>query len=216
MADGNRIRVFLVDDHEMVRSGLAVFLDGFDDLVLVGEAANGQQAVDLCAGLQPDVVLMDLMLPDISGIEATRLIRQANPAVRVIALTSFHDDTLVQTALQAGANGFLFKNASVDELADAIRVVHSGKPVLSAEATQALIGLATSPPGPSTQRFDLTERERQVLALVVKGLTNRQIAARLSLSPSTVKAYVSNILSKLGVASRTEAVVLALEHNLVK
>lgn len=206
------IRVIIVDDHDMVRSGLEVFLETCDDLALVGEASSGNDAVRLCTELQPDVVLMDLLMPDMDGVSATRAIRQTNPNIQIIALTSFKDRELVQEALQAGAIGYLLKNISIDELADAIRAAHSGKSILAPEATQALIEAATQPPTPG---YDLTQREREVLALMVSGLNNREIAEELTISRSTVKNHVSNILSKIGVTSRTEVVAIAVQHNLV-
>lgn len=206
------IRVLLVDDHAMVRRGLAVMLQAFDDLALAGEAATGEEAVRLCAELRPEVVLMDMQLPDMTGVEATRAIRGANAAIQVIALTSFKDEAWVQAVLQAGAIGYLLKNASIDELAAAIRAAQVGQPTLAPEATQALIHAATRPLPPG---HDLTEREREVLALLVKGLDNIAIADRLGVSRSTIKTHVSNLLSKLGAASRTEAVALALKHGLI-
>jgi NarL family two-component system response regulator LiaR len=207
-----RIRVLVVDDHTMVRRGLATFLKAFDDLELAGEAASGQAAVQLCAQLQPDVVLMDMVMPDMDGAAATRLIRKHSPSVQVLTLTSFKEEILVQSALQAGAIGYLLKDVSADELAQAIRAAHAGRSTLSPEAAQALVHAVSQPPAPG---IDLTERERAVLALMVEGLNNTQIAARLTVSPSTVKSHVSNILSKLGVSSRTEAVTLALRNRLV-
>jgi two-component system, NarL family, response regulator LiaR len=207
-----RIRVMLVDDHTMVRRGLATFLKVFDDLELAGEADSGQAAVQLCAQLQPDVVLMDMVMPDMDGAATTRLIRKQSPSIQVLALTSFKEGSLVQSALQAGAIGYLLKDVTADDLAQAIRAAHAGRATLSPEAAQALVHAASQPPAPGV---DLTERERVVLALMVEGLNNTQIAARLTVSPSTVKSHVSNILSKLGVASRTEAVTLALRNRLV-
>jgi two-component system, NarL family, response regulator LiaR len=212
MKSHSRIRVMLVDDHLMVRRGLATFLKVFDDLELAGEAANGLAAVQLCARLHPDVVLMDMVMPDMDGATATRLIRQQDPAVQVLALTSFKEGKLVQDALQAGAIGYLLKDVSADELAQAIRAAHAGRATLSPEAAQALVHAASQPPEPG---HDLTERERAVLALLVEGLNNTQIAGRLVVSPSTIKSHVSNILSKLGVASRSEAVALAVRNKLV-
>jgi two-component system, NarL family, response regulator LiaR len=207
-----RIRVMLVDDHTMVRRGLAAFLKVFDDLQLAGEAENGTAAIQLCGELLPDVVLMDMVMPDMDGATATRAIRQQFPQVQVIALTSFKEGDLVKNALQAGAIGYLLKDLSADELAQAIRAAHAGRATLSPEAAQALIETTNQPPEPG---LALTEREREVLALMVEGLNNTQIAARLTVSPSTIKSHVSNILAKLGVASRTEAVTLALRHHIV-
>ncbi|MFN2218788.1 MAG: response regulator [Anaerolineae bacterium] len=212
MSPSAPIRVMLVDDHTMVRRGLATFLKVFDDLELVGEAANGEDAIQLCAQVLPDVVLMDMVMPDMDGVTATHAIRQQFPAVQVIALTSFKDKGLVQDALQAGAIGYLLKDVSADALAQAIRAAHAGRATLSSEAAQALVQAAAQPPTPG---HDLTERERDVLALLVEGLNNRQIADRLVVSPSTIKSHVSHILAKLGVASRTEAAALAVRHRLV-
>ena len=207
-----RIRVLVVDDHAMVRRGLATFLKVFEDLELAGEAASGQAAIELCVQLRPDVVLMDMVMPDMDGASATRLVRRQSELIQVIALTSFTEEILVQSALQAGAIGYLLKDVSADELAQAIRAAHAGRATLSPEAAQALVHAAGQPPKPG---LDLTERERAVLALMVEGLNNTQIAARLTVSPSTVKSHVSSILSKLGVASRTEAVTLALRNRLI-
>ncbi len=212
MTPSQPIRVMLVDDHAMVRRGLATFLKVFDDFELAGEAAGGEAAIQLCAQALPDVVLMDMVMPEMDGATATRAIRRQFPKVQVIALTSFKEEGLVQNALQSGAIGYLLKDVSADELAQAIRAAHAGRATLSPEATQALVHAATQPPAPG---HDLTERERAVLALLVEGLNNTQIAARLGVSPSTIKSHVSNILSKLGVASRTEAVALAVRHHLI-
>jgi NarL family two-component system response regulator LiaR len=196
----------------MVRKGLALFLKAFDDLELAGEAENGAAAIQLCGEILPDVVLMDMVMPDMDGVSATRAICQQFPQVQVIALTSFKEGDLVNNALEAGAIGYLLKDVSADELARAIRAAHSGRATLSPEAAQALVQTANQPPDPG---LDLTDREREVLALMVEGLNNTQIAGKLTVSPSTVKSHVSNILSKFGVASRTEAVTLALRHGLV-
>jgi len=206
------IRVLVVDDHPMVRRGLATFLKVFDDLELAGEAAGGKAAIQLCAELHPDVVLMDMAMPDMDGATATRQIRSQSESIQVIALTSFKEEILVQSALQAGAIGYLLKDVTADELAQAIRAAHAGRATLSPEAAQALVHAASQTPPPG---LDLTERERAVLALMVEGLNNTQIAAKLTVSPSTVKSHVSNILTKLGAASRTEAVTLALRTRLV-
>jgi NarL family two-component system response regulator LiaR len=206
------VRILLVDDHAMVRRGLAAFFKTFDDLELVGEAADGAEAVRRCAEVQPDVVLMDLMMPGMDGVTAIRTIRERFPAVQVIALTTFREEGLVHGALQAGAIGYLLKNVSADELASAIRAAHAGRSTLAPEAVQALVHAAAQPPAPG---HDLSAREREVLALMAEGLNNTAIAERLVVSPSTAKAHVSNILSKLGVSSRSEAVALALRHHLV-
>jgi NarL family two-component system response regulator LiaR len=196
----------------MVRRGLATFLKVFDDLELAGEADGGQTAVQLCAQLKPDVVLMDMVMPDMDGATATRLIRNQSESIQVIALTSFKEEILVRSALQAGAIGYLLKDVSADELAQAIRAGHAGRATLSPEAAQALVHAASQLPPPG---MDLTERERTVLALMVEGLNNTQIAGRLTVSPSTIKSHVSSILGKLGVSSRTEAVTLALRNRIV-
>jgi two-component system, NarL family, response regulator LiaR len=207
-----RIRVLLVDDHAMVRRGLAAFLKAYPDLELCGETDSGEEAVRLCAELDPDVVLMDLLLGELDGTAATRLIRQACPEIQVVALTSFREDALVQRALQAGAIGYLLKNVSADELATAIRSAHAGKSTLAPEAMAALLKAASEPPAPG---HDLTARERDVLALMVQGLNNTEIAERLIVSQSTIKTHVSSILAKLVVSNRTEAVVLAVQHQIV-
>jgi NarL family two-component system response regulator LiaR len=212
MTEENKIRVALVDDHDVVRRGLSVVLRAFDDLELVGEASNGEEAIRMCGETHPEVILMDLIMPEMDGVSATRAIRQKYPQIQVVALTSFKDEELVHAALQAGAIGYLLKNASIDELADTIRAARMGKPTLAPEATQVLID-ATIRPAPHS--YNLTERELEVLSLMAKGLNNPQIAERLMISRSTIKFHVSVILSKLGVSSRTEAVALALQHNLV-
>ena len=212
MNETHLIRVLLVDDHAVVRSGLGAFLLAFDDLELIGEAGGGEEAVRLCEQLEPDVVLMDLVMPGMDGAAATRAIRERCPQIQVIALTSFKEKELVQGALEAGAIGYLLKNVSAGELAGAIRAAHAGRPTLAPEAAQALIQATREPLPPG---YDLTPREREVLALMVEGLSNPEIAKRLVVSPSTVKFHVSNVLSKLGVTSRTEAVALAVQHHLV-
>jgi two-component system, NarL family, response regulator LiaR len=209
------IRVLITDDHAMVRRGLAAFLKAFRDLELVGEAASGQEAILLAKEIAPDVILMDLMLPDMSGIEAMAQIKQCCPDVRMVALTSSKEHRAVHDALRAGAIGYLLKDIGAEELADAIRAAYAGQPTLATEATQALIEVATRPQHATTVGHDLTEREKEVLKLMVHGLSNPEIAEKLSVSRSTVKTHVSNVLSKLGVTSRVEAVTLAIQQRLI-
>ncbi len=212
MNEESPIRVFLVDDHAVVRSGLSAFLLAYDDLDLVGEAGSGEEALHLCDHLHPDVVLMDLVMPGMNGVETTQAIRSRYPTIQVIALTSFPEEDLVQGALRAGAISYLLKDVSADELAAAIRAAHAGHAILAPEATKALIDAAHRPPTPGD---DLTAREREVLALLVEGLPNPTIAERLTISRATVKYHVSSILSKLGVKSRSEAVVMAVRQRII-
>jgi NarL family two-component system response regulator LiaR len=202
----------LVDDHNVVRSGLATFLRAYEDLELVGEAKNGLEALDLCRKRRPEVILMDLMMPEMDGIAATRAILQECPEIKIIAMTSFEDEELVQGVLAAGAISYLLKNITSDELAKAIRDAVSGRSTLSPEAARVLVQ-ATRPT--KQPLFDLTEREREVLNLVVQGNSNQQIAEALVISLATVKAHISSILSKLQVSSRAEAIAYAIRHKLV-
>jgi NarL family two-component system response regulator LiaR len=206
------IQVMLVDDHNVVRSGLATFLRAYEDLELVGEAKNGLEALHLCHQKKPDVILMDLMMPEMDGIAATRAILADYPEIKIIAMTSFEEEELVQGVLAAGAMSYLLKNVTSEELAKAIRDAVSGKSTLSPEAATALIH-ATRP----TQQppCDLTEREREVLNLVVQGHSNQQIADAMVITVATVKAHISNILSKMEVSSRTEAIAYAIKHKIV-
>lgn len=212
MNKSESIRVLIVDDHTIVREGIVTLLEAFPDLTLAGEAANGQEAVKLCAEQNPDVVLMDLMMPVMDGVTAIRKILKDHPDIRILALTSFVENEMVQTALEAGAFGYLLKNISARELTEAIRAAKAGRSSLAPEATQVLIKAATAPP---PLGYDLTPRELEILQLLVGGLTNAQIAQQLSISPATVKNHVSNILPKLNASGRTEAVSLALQHKLV-
>jgi two-component system, NarL family, response regulator LiaR len=212
MNTSQTIRVMLVDDHNVVRSGLATFLTAYEDLELVGEAKNGQEALDLCYRKKPDVILMDLMMPEMDGIAATRAILNEYPDVKVIAMTSFEDEELVQGVLAAGAISYLLKNITSDELAKAIRDAASGRSTLSPEAARVLIQATR----PSKQPlYDLTGREQEVLLLVVQGLSNQQIADAMVISLATVKAHMSSILSKLQVSSRSEAIAYAIKNKLV-
>jgi len=207
------IRVMIVDDHAVVRSGLCAFLNTYDDFNLVGEAENGMEALKLAGQLNPEVIVMDLLMPEMDGPTAIHLIRQQFPEIQIVALTSFRDDQLVQGALEAGAISYILKNVHADELAKAIRAAYHGRSTLSPEAAEALIHAATQP---QPVDYDLTERERDVLDLMVKGMSNSEVALQLVVSVSTVKFHVSNILSKSNVGSRTEAVALALQQHLLE
>lgn len=211
MVTQNRIRIVIVDDHAMLRKGLAVFLVSYDDLELVGEAANGKDAIALCAEKQPDVVLMDLMMPIMEGVTATRLIHHDFPDIKVIALTSFGEEKLIKDILRAGAISYLFKKVSADDLAKAIRAAQKNIPTFAPEVTDILVR-SVREPHPTFE--NLTPREREVLSLMVKGLGNKEIAELLVISLPTAKNHVSNILAKLDVESRIEAIVKVLEHNL--
>ena len=212
MDDTQTIHVMLVDDHNVVRSGLATFLRAYNDLELVAEAKNGKEAVRLCREKKPDVILMDLMMPEMDGIAATRAILADCPEIKIIAMTSFEDEQLVQGVLAAGAISYLIKNVTADELAKAIRDAASGRSTLSPEAARVLVQ-ATRPV--KHPLFDLTEREREVLNLVVQGNSNQQIADAMVITVATVKAHISNILSKLQVSSRAEAIAYAIKHKIV-
>ncbi|MBZ0285727.1 MAG: response regulator transcription factor [Anaerolineae bacterium] len=205
------IRVLIVDDHEMVRSGLAAFLYIHADMELVGEAGDGAEAIRVARECCPDVVLMDMVMPVMNGPTAIQAVREICPLAQVIALTSFKEQELIQQAMEAGAISFLYKNITADDLVKAIRAAHAGQPTLAQEALQAIIQAKSQPPKPG---HDLTDREREVLACMVKGLNNVEIAQQLVVSRSTVKAHVSNILAKLDVSSRTEAVALAVQHSI--
>lgn len=212
MAAEKQIRVMIVDDHKVVRSGLSAFLMAYDDLTLVAEADSGEKALSLCQESSPDVVLMDLVMPKMNGAEATEALLKQCRSLKVIALTSFKEQDLVESVLKAGAIGYLLKDVDAEELAEAIRQAYAGKPTLAPEAAQVLIQASRQPYKPG---IDLTEREKEVLQLLVEGLTNPEIANRLYVSKSTVKFHVSSILSKLQVSSRTEAVAKALQENLL-
>jgi two-component system, NarL family, response regulator LiaR len=206
------LRVMLVDDHNVVRSGLAAFLNAYEDLELVGEAMNGLEALNLCHRKKPDVILMDLMMPEMDGIAATRAILADYPEIKIIAMTSFEDEELVQGVLAAGAISYLLKNVTSDELVKAIREAASGRSTLSPEAARVLVQATRPTKQPS---YDLTEREMEVLNLVVQGQSNQQIAETLVVSLATVKAHISSILSKLQVSSRAEATAYAIKHKIV-
>ncbi|MCO5189687.1 MAG: response regulator transcription factor [Anaerolineae bacterium] len=208
----NAIRVLIVDDHMMVRDGLKLFLSNFDDIELAGEAANGTEAVAQCELVEPDVVLMDMIMPEMDGPTATNAIKATQPEIQIIALTSFDESNLVSRAIQAGAVGFLYKDVHADKLAQAIRDAHVGLPTIDSQAALSLV--QTSQSGPQLGS-DLTRREREVLRLLIEGMRNREIADALSISTATVRLHVGNILTKLDAANRTEAVSIALQHNLL-
>ena len=212
MTMSENIKVIIVDDHTVVRSGLGAVLDTSEGMELIGEAADGEEAVRICERLQPDVVLMDLQMPKMDGVEATRIIHERWPQIHIIALTSYKEKEYVEGVLKAGATSYLLKNVSANELVSAINKVVLDQPSLSPEAAQVLIQTVNEPLQPGT---DLTDREREILALMVEGKSNSEISKSIFITQATVKYHVSNILSKLGVTSRTEAVVIAIKNNLV-
>jgi len=205
-----KIRVLVADDHSVVRGGLRLFMLAFSDLELVGEAENGQQAIDYCRLYEPDVVLMDLMMPEVNGVEATREISMKYPNIHVVILTSFPEQQLVQDAVAAGALGYMLKTASAHELVEAIRSAARGQATLAPEAVTALAKKS----GTAAYHQSLTTREWEVYRLVVAGKGNSEIAKELMVSVSTTKYHVSNILSKLGVKNRSEAIAYAVQHHL--
>ncbi|MEU0281768.1 response regulator [Streptomyces sp. NPDC088147] len=214
------IRVLIVDDQVMVREGFSVLLNAMPDIEVVGEAVNGREAVGQVAALHPDVVLMDIRMPELNGIEATREIVAANADAKVLVLTTFDLDEYVYQALRAGASGFLLKDASARQLADGVRVVASGEALLAPTVTRRLITefskLSETPRAPAMARIgDLTERETEVLVLIAQGLSNAEIAEHLVVAESTIKTHVSRILVKLGLRDRTQAAVFAYEARLV-
>ena len=206
------IRVMAVDDHELLTSGIRYVLLSFDDMELVGTASSGDEALELCEQARPDVILMDMMMSGMDGPATTQAILERFPQFQIVALSSFDDQELVQRALAAGAIGYLLKGVPPDELAEAIRAAYAGRTTMATEAVEALVRAARPSP---RLGHDLTEREREVLALLVEGLSNAEIAKRLVLSIPTVKGHVSNIISKLQAANRTEAAILAVKHKLV-
>ena len=208
---GPLIRIFLVDDHPMIRHGLAAMIGGEDDFVLVGEAASGDEAIERLPSVNPHIVLMDLVMPGTDGITSIARLHPHMPDTRFVVLTSLVEPTEIRRAIQAGASGYLLKNATSQELVTVIRETHSGRRVLAPEATDAIIA-ASQKPAPGV---DLTQRERELLALMARGMSNQQIATALVVALPTVKFHVTNILGKLHVDNRTEAVLLALKHRLV-
>ena len=206
------IRVVVADDHPLAQVGLKHLLASFPGIDLVGAARSGEEALELCERLQPHVVLMDLMLPGIDGVEATRRLMARWAQIKVLVLTSFPEGDQVERALRAGATGYLLKSATDFDLAQAIRAAYAGRAVLAPEAAEAL---AQSMRRAATPLADLSDREREVLVLMARGLSNAQISARLSITSATVKHHVGAIFSKLGVATRPAAIALAYEHHLM-
>jgi NarL family two-component system response regulator LiaR len=213
LPDGTAVRVLVVDDHAVVREGLRTFLHLQDGIELVGEAADGAEAVALADRLAPDVVLMDLVMPQLDGIEALRRIRAGRPETRVIVLTSFGEDEKLLPAVRAGAAGYLLKSAPPSEITRAIRAAYAGEAVIDAKAAGRLLdALAREEPPPQV----LTPRERDVLALVARGLSNKRIALELGLKEKTVKVHVTHILAKLGLSDRTQAALYATREGITR
>lgn len=214
MTDADRIRVLLVDDHGVVRRGLRGYLELLDDIEVIGEAENGLQGVELSAELVPDVILMDIVMPQLDGIGAIGRIKAAQPDVQVVALTSFIEEEKVIAALEAGASGFILKDAEADDVAAAIRAAHNDEVHLDPAAARILAkGMRTRSSAPPVE--PLTDRELEVLALVGRGRSNKEIATDLGITERTARTHVSNILGKLGLASRTQAALYAVDRKLV-
>ena len=207
------IRVVIADDHNVVRKGIRDLLSDEDDITVVGEARNGQEAVDLALALRPDVVVMDIAMPELTGVEATRQLRAQAPGVRVLVLTAYDDDPYIYGLLDAGATGYILKTAESSEIVRAVRATAAGQSALDPAVAPRLIARLTQPPAGGDT---LTERELDVLRRAARGLTNKQIGADLAISDRTVQNHLANIYAKLGVASRTEAVTAALQRQLIK
>jgi DNA-binding NarL/FixJ family response regulator len=218
MNDTKTIHILIADDHLMVRKGLSALIQGIADFTLVGEAENGRQAITMYRTLHPDVVLMDIVMPDVGGIEAIRAIRAEDPAANIIALTSFSDEQLISQALAAGARGFLYKDVSVDELINAIRQTHLGQVILDSDALSVLMSKLEASQNKERHHVPgdvkLTPREKDVLHLLVEGKTTKQMAVILRIQPSTIKQALSSLYQKLGANNRTEAVSIALREKI--
>ncbi len=215
LQEGQKISVLIVDDHPIVRQGLRTLLELQDDIIVAGEAANGKIAVDLTASLKPDVVLMDLVMPELDGISATRQISAMKQTTRVIALTSFVEDDKVIPAIQAGAVSFLLKDVSPADLMEAIRAAYHGEARLHPTVMRKLMNQVAAQQPIQAAAPDLTEREMDVLRLVAEGMSNREIAAKLVISEKTVKTHISSLLSKLGLEDRTRLAIYAIKKGLV-
>lgn len=209
------IRLMLVDDHKMVREGLKIYLSLEPDIEVVGEAADGAEGARMAAQLKPDVILMDLVMPGTDGIEGTRLCLQASPASRVIALTSMPDDERVMPAIRAGALSYLLKDVSADELAQAIRNAASGKPTLHPMAAARMMQELSAPPKPKSGLDEISPRELEVLQLIGKGLSNKEIGDKLFIGERTVKTHVSHLLEKLQLQDRTQLAIYAVQNKVV-
>ena len=212
------IRVLIADDQPLVRSGFRMILDERSDLELVGEAEDGEQAIALASHLDPDVILMDIRMPGIDGVQATRRLVESGIRARILVLTTFDLDEYVYAAISAGASGFLLKDVQPTELVDAIRVVAAGNSLFGPAATQRLLERFAAPPSPaaSSSLDELTDREREILRLIAQGNSNAELAQQLYLSEATIKTHVSAILRKLGVRDRVQAVIAAYEAGLVQ
>ncbi len=217
----HKIRVLVIDDHAVVRQGLRTFIELQDDMEIVGEGSNGNEAVELAARLMPDVILLDLIMPGMGGLEAIRQILKCSPRSRVLILTSFSEDDKIFPAIRAGAQGYLLKDIQPRDLVQAIRETHQGKPQLHPDIAHRLMSaVADAPPAlqkttdPLTKDLQgLTEREREVLEMIARGLNNREIAEKMVVSEKTVKTHVSNLLNKLNLQDRTRAAIWALKHG---
>lgn len=216
MTDDARIRVLIVDDHQVVRTGLKVFLDLLPDIEVVGEAADGSEGVAMARRLEPDVVLMDLLMPIMDGITAIARIKAERPETEIVTMTSFIEEEQVTAALEAGASGYVLKDAEADEVADAVRAAHAGEVHLDPAVARLLAQRLRSRRSPDEGTVEpLTEREKDVIRLLGQGMSNKDIGAALFITERTARTYVSNILGKLGLASRTQAALYAVEHKLV-
>ena len=207
------IKVLIVDDHPLVRQGIKALLDVYEDIEVTGDAENGREAIEMCKNYKPDIVLMDLVMPEVSGIEATKEVLKYWPTIKIIILTSFIDKKLIKDAFKAGAIGYVLKNISGNNLVESIRDAKKGKSPLSSEASDFLISNFKEP---SPADYQLTNQEINILTHLINGLSNKKIAQVQVLSLSTVKFHVSNILSKLGVSSRAEAISVALNNKLIQ
>lgn len=211
----SHIRILIADDHLVVRQGLMAILSPRNGMEVVGEAANGQEVIRLARELAPDVIIMDLLMPELDGVQATRAIITQNPHARILILTSFDEREQATAVMSAGASGYILKDSGADELLQAIRTVHSGQVILTAEVMHSLTSAEPDPGSQSLPSSALTPRELQVLEGIVDGLTNQAIAVRLDISHTTVRSHVSSVLSKLEVTNRTQAALVAREHHLL-